>query len=73
MLEKLYKMIWTRVGGRPWTEIIREDQKQEPLVYLLIFLLIGIGLIKLTQHYKVALWIPLLALGIGILCGHFWW
>jgi hypothetical protein len=36
-LENLYRALWSRVGGKPWTEIIREDQKKSPLVFLLVF------------------------------------
>lgn len=42
-LGRLYESLWRRVGGRPWTEIIRDDQKKSPLVFMLIFL--GLGLL----------------------------
>jgi len=53
-LERLYEKLWRKVGGRPWTEIIRDEQKQAPLLFLLIFL--GMGLIagKLVGKYCVA-------------------
>ena len=38
IIGKLYEKLWRKVGGKPWTEIVREDQKASPLVYLLIFL-----------------------------------
>ncbi len=69
-LEKLYKQLWTRVGGEPWTDIIREDQEREPLVYLLIFFSLGIMAVKLTG--KRWRWI-VMAFGLGIIAGHFWW
>ncbi len=25
MLDKLYEKLWRRIGGKPWTEIIRDD------------------------------------------------
>ena len=38
IIGKLYEKLWRKVGGKPWTEIVREDQKASPLLYLLIFL-----------------------------------
>lgn len=35
-LESLYRALWSRIGGRPWTYIIRDDQKRHPLLWLLI-------------------------------------
>ena len=65
-LGQLYEKIWRRVGGRPWTEIVRDDQRQSPLVFLLIFAGLGIMTAKLTGRY----WWQIL---LGVLCGHFWW
>jgi predicted MFS family arabinose efflux permease len=70
LLERLYRELWSRVGGRPWTEIIREDQKRSPLVFLLIFIGLGILAGKLAGKYW---WQILLGFLLGILCGHFWW
>jgi len=69
-LEKLYEKLWQNVGGRPWTEIIRDEQKRFPLVFLLIFLGLGILVGKLAAKNW---WQILLGFLLGILCGHFWW
>jgi predicted MFS family arabinose efflux permease len=69
-LEKLYEKLWSRVGGKPWTEIVREDQKRSPLLYLLIFLGLGILLARLAGKNW---WLVLAGFLAGILCGHFWW
>jgi len=69
-LEKLYRRLWSAVGGRPWTEIIRDDQKKAPLCFLLVFLGLGILVGKLAGKYW---WQALLGFLLGILCGHFWW
>lgn len=69
-LEKLYKKLWSRAGGKPWTEIIREDQKYSPLLYLLIFLGLGILVARVAGKNWWQILIGFLA---GILCGHFWW
>jgi len=42
MIERLYKALWSRVGGRPWTYIIRGSQRKYPLLWLLIAKGIGI-------------------------------
>jgi len=69
-LEKLYEKLWRQVGGKPWTEIVREDQKQSPLLYMLIFLGMGILTSKLATKYW---WQILIGFLLGIICGHFWW
>jgi len=70
LLGKLYRELWSRVGGKPWTDIIREDQKRSPLVFLVIFLSLGILAGKLVGKYWWQMFIGFL---LGILCGHFWW
>ena len=69
-LGKLYQKLWEKIGGKPWTEIIREDQKRSPLVFLLIFLGLGILTGKLAGKYWGQLVLGFL---LGVLCGHFWW
>ncbi len=69
-LGKLYEKLWRRVGGRPWTEIIRDEQSKSPLIFMLIFLAFGILLGKLAAKYR---WQILLGFMLGVLCGHFWW
>ena len=70
LLEKLYRQLWSRVGGRPWTDIVRDEQKKSPLVFLLIFLGLGILVSKMAGKYW---WQILIGFLVGILCGHFWW
>ncbi|RAL70071.1 hypothetical protein C1G86_1601 [Dehalococcoides mccartyi] len=70
LIGKLYEKLWRKVGGKPWTEIVREDQKVSPLMYLLIFLGLGILVAKLAGKNW---WQILVGFLVGILCGHFWW
>jgi len=72
-LSKLYEKLWSRVGGRPWTYIIRDESKKAPLLFFAIFLFMGVGLVKLTQNLKTPVWLPLVALALGIFIGHLWW
>lgn len=67
---KLYEKLWRKVGGKPWTEIVREDQKASPLVYLLIFLGLGVLMARLAGKNW---WQILVGFLLGIICGHFWW
>ena len=70
MLEKLYEKLWRRLGGRLWTEIIREDARREPLLYLLLFLLGGVFLaLKVKENW----WQILVGFGAGLIVGHLWW
>ncbi len=44
MLAKLYEMLWSRLGGRPWTDIIRDSYHHYPLLWVLGWGLVGIVL-----------------------------
>ena len=68
--ERLYEKLWHQVGGKPWTELVRDDQRRTPLLYMLIFLGLGILVSKLAGKYW---WQILVGFILGILCGHFWW
>ena len=70
MLVKLYEWVYTRVGGRPWTHIIRDEQKYQPLLFLIIFLGLGILLGKTAGKNW---WQILIGMLFGVLIGHFWW
>ena len=70
LIGKLYEKLWRKVGGKPWTEIVREDQRNSPLFYLLIFLGLGILIYRLAAKNW---WQIMLGFLLGILCGHFWW
>ncbi|GAI59286.1 unnamed protein product, partial [marine sediment metagenome] len=50
-LEKLYQKLYTKIGGRPWTHIIQDEQKGAPLLFMLIFLGLGILLAKVAGRY----------------------
>jgi len=69
-LERLYEKLWRKVGGKPWTEIVREEQKRSPLVFLLVFLGLGILVGRLTGKYW---WQIMLGFLLDVICGHFWW
>lgn len=43
-MNKLYEWLWTRIGGRPWTYIIRDNAQANLIWWLLGFLLAGVVL-----------------------------
>ena len=73
LIGEFYNWVYNRVGGKPWTEIVREDQKKSPLLYLLIFLFLGIMVGKLAGKYWWHILVVVVCFGLGILAGHFWW
>ncbi len=70
LIGKLYEKLWRKVGGKPWTEIVREDQRNSPLTYLLVFLGLGVMLARAASKNW---WQILIGFLLGILAGHFWW
>lgn len=61
-----YKAMWTRLGGRPWTHILRDN----PWKYFLVLIPTLILLFLYTgRRYWIAVIIGIL---MGI-TGHVWW
>ena len=52
---RLYKTIWSRVGKRPWTYIIRDSYHRWPLLWLT--LATGIGIL-LGHIFWGTPWVP---------------
>ncbi|MDD4986413.1 MAG: hypothetical protein PHQ43_11640 [Dehalococcoidales bacterium] len=50
-----YKWIWSKVGGRPWTYIIRDSYHRYPILWLAI--LTGLGILLGHLFWGTA-WIP---------------
>ncbi len=69
-LANLYRALWSRIGGRPWTFILRDTWHQVEALWIFGLVLAGMGL----QH-----WLPtmapclLLAFGLGYVAGHLFW
>jgi len=42
LLYLLYKALWSRIGGRPWTYIIRDSYHSKPLLWFALATAIGI-------------------------------
>jgi len=41
-LARLYRVLWSRIGGRPWTYIIRDSYHRRPLLWLALTTAAGI-------------------------------
>lgn len=57
-----YRWLYSRLGGRPFTEVIR-TQWYNPIWWLCVGLLVG-------RWMPWGWWLPL---GVGIVVGHLWW
>jgi hypothetical protein len=66
-----YEELWEKIGGRPWTYIMRDGYHNAPLPSILIVLAVG----AVIGHYTGFLtFLKILGiLLIGILMGHLFW
>ena len=67
MVGKWYEWVWSRVGGRPWTHIIRSSSKWATVVGAG---LLGIGLFALRAPKPAVLAIGVV---VGFILGHLFW
>ena len=68
-----YKMLWSRIGGRPWTYIARDIYHRAEYVVLVSIFTSGFwagasGVISWNWF-----WILLATYSLGFLHGHFFW
>jgi len=65
-----YKWLWTRVGGQPWTWIMRGNQKQFPMLWILAAVILGLWIgYKCRGH-----WLYMLAaFVVGLMLDHLFW
>ena len=67
MIARLYRALWSRIGGRPWTYIIRDNPRWAAAV---IAGLLAIGLASLSAPRELVLTI---GASIGFILGHLFW
>ena len=67
MLEKIYQQLWFKIGGRPWTYIIRENPRWGAAVGSG---LAAIGFLSLRFSKPLIL---IVGAGIGFILGHLYW
>ncbi len=66
----IYKAIWSVIGGRPWSYILRDIwHKYEGLC---ILFMIGVGAV-LGHWLWRSIWWLLLAFTLGYIAGHLFW
>ena len=70
MLEELYKVVWSRMGGRPWTYILRDTWHK--LEGLWLIGLIAIGALLGHWLWDFIFWL-LLVFALGYIAGHLFW
>ncbi len=70
MLGGSYRALWTRVGGRPWTYILRDAWHR--LEGLGLLGLLGLGAVLGHWLWGQFFWL-LLAFAIGFVAGHLFW
>ncbi len=63
----LYKELWSRIGGRKWTYIMRDFAYQNPM--LMFFIGIGIGI---WLHSWLE-WRDVISGGVCLLLAHLFW
>jgi hypothetical protein len=67
----LYKWLWSHIGGRPWTYIIRDFYHEVEFVVILGMLALGYYLARrVSLHDFVSI---LVVLAAGYLLGHLFW
>ncbi len=67
----LYKVLWSKIGGRPWTYIWRDIYHQAEFVIFALWFFIGIGVYIWLGFWGVMLfWI---FFTYGYISGHFHW
>ncbi len=68
---KLYKWLWSKIGGRPWTFIWRDIYHRSPIVVQVVWFMIGVMIFQWQGWRGVAIFWPIYLL--GFIGGHFHW
>jgi len=71
MLERWYRVLWMRIGGRPWTYIIRDAWLTYEFFWIVGLVSLGIWLGHLYQWLTILKgW---LIFSAGYIAGHLFW
>ena len=70
MINSLYKALWSRIGGRPWTYILRDTWHK--FEGLWITGLVAIGALLGHWLWDLIFWF-LLVFALGYIAGHLFW
>jgi len=70
-MERIYMWLWKRIGGRPWTFIIRDGWTRYQFFWIVALVSLGVWL---GHHYE---WQTVLTgwlvFSAGYLAGHLFW
>lgn len=66
----LYRWLWSRIGGRPWTYILRDTYHKAEVLWLIG--LVAVGALLGHWFWKSIFYI-LLIFAIGYAAGHLFW
>lgn len=67
----VYRWIWTRIGGRPWTYIIRDVWHKAEFVWIVCLVSLGMYIGHNCDFRSILIiW---LIFSIGYLFGHLFW
>jgi hypothetical protein len=66
-----YKWLWTRIGGRPWTFIIRDSWHDWAVVWIMILLTLGFMAASYVTKMDYLKGIGIFL--IGYIFGHLFW
>jgi hypothetical protein len=70
MFEGLYKALWSKVGGRPWTYIIRDTWHMLEGIWIISLVTAG----AMLGHWLWNLMFPfILVFAFGYIAGHLFW
>jgi hypothetical protein len=64
---RAYRVLYRRIGGRPWTDILRDSADRHTLLWLVAAF--GAGILA-ADAMTWPLWASLL---VGVLLGHLFW
>lgn len=66
-----YKLLWSHIGGRPWTYIIRDVYHSTEYLIILALILVGV---LMGKHLSWSIvWLVMGIFTIGYIGGHLFW
>lgn len=70
-MERLYRALWTRIGGRPWTYIWRESAHKKPLTWIIGMFFAGLFIGSwLTPGVGIG---AIVTAAVALVLGHLFW
>ena len=70
MIANLYKELWSRIGGRPWTYILRDAWYRFEGIWIIG--LVALGAVVGHWLWDLIFWL-LLVFALGYIAGHLFW